>query len=139
MWIMLNDAFFSIVKKDCARDELLVRARRRGDIEKVWPSAVVTEYNRSDYLFRAKIKAKDVVEALDGEVRRITYDNFKNSVQDEDLHDAYMRVWTAMAEVQESPPYGGLLASAFPATHDARGRPYGFIRTKSQRQKRRGK
>jgi hypothetical protein len=31
-WIMLNNAFFSIVKKDCPVDHLLVRARRPGDI-----------------------------------------------------------------------------------------------------------
>lgn len=106
MWLMLSDAFFSIVKKDCARDELLVRARRRGDIEKVWPEAKVTEYDRSDYLFRARIKTKDVVHALIGEVYRVNYDNFKSSVQDDELHRAYMRVWSAMADVQETPPYG---------------------------------
>jgi hypothetical protein len=106
VWIMLSDAFFSIVHKDCARDELLVRARRRGDIEKVWPEAKVTEIDTADYLFRAVIKRADITAALSGEVQRITYGNFKNSVEDGPLHDAYMRVWTAMASVQESPPYG---------------------------------
>lgn len=106
MWIMLSDCFFSIVRKDCARDELLVRARRRGDIEKLWPGAEVTKYDRSDYLFRAKIKIPYVIAALNGEVHRINYDNFKDSVKDDDLHDAYMRVWVAMAEIQETPPYG---------------------------------
>ena len=42
MWIMLSDCFLSIVSKDCGPAELLVRARRAGDIEKVFPNAKVT-------------------------------------------------------------------------------------------------
>ena len=41
MWIMHSDCFLSIVSKDCGPTELLVRARRNGDIEKVFPSAKV--------------------------------------------------------------------------------------------------
>ena len=41
MWIMLSDAFFSIVSKNCGPDELMVRARRKGDIEKAFPGAKV--------------------------------------------------------------------------------------------------
>ena len=55
MWVMLNDCFFSIVSKDCARDELMVRARRPGDIEKVFPNAKVTEYTVSDYQDRKSV------------------------------------------------------------------------------------
>lgn len=106
MWICLNDCFLSIVHKDCGRDELLVRARRRGDIEKVFPEAVVTELDTADYLFRAPIKRHAIITALASEIARITYGNFKNSVEAGPLHDAYMRVWTAMASVQETPPYG---------------------------------
>ena len=113
MWICLNDAFLSIVKKDCARDELLVRARRPGDIEKVFPEAkgrVVTN-TRSDYAYRAVIKAHVVKTALDGEVNRINYSNFKDSVSkdDEALHDAYMAVWMAMSKLQPTAPYSGFL------------------------------
>ena len=36
MWLMMNDCFLSIVAKDCKEDELLVRARRPGDIERVF-------------------------------------------------------------------------------------------------------
>ena len=42
MWIMHSDCFLSIVSKGCGPTELLVRARRNGDIEKVFPSAKVT-------------------------------------------------------------------------------------------------
>lgn len=116
MWIMLNDCFLSIVSKDCRRDELLVRARREGDIEKVFPKATVTRYTKSDYLFRAVVKRTTVEEALAGEVQRILYGNFKSSVRDRPLHDAYLRVWSTMAELQPTKPYSGV----------AREQPVGF-------------
>jgi hypothetical protein len=42
MWIMTNNSYLSIVSKDCGPAELLVRARRAGDIEKLFPDAKVT-------------------------------------------------------------------------------------------------
>lgn len=111
MWIMLNDAFFSIVKKDCARDELLVRARRPGDIEKVFPEAKgrVERSTKSDYAYRAVIKTHVLKTAIDGEINRINYANFKDSVTDDPLHDAYMAVWMAMAKLQPTAPYSGFV------------------------------
>lgn len=106
MWICLNDAFFSIVKKDCPDGSLLVRARRPGDIEKVFGRrAKITRLTDTDYLYRAVIARDDVVRALQNEVERIDYQNFKDSVVDGDLHDAYMRVWSALATVQDPMPY----------------------------------
>lgn len=107
MWICLNDAFFSIVNKDCSRDELMVRARRPGDIEKLFPNAKVTEYTASDYHYRAAVKRQELGEALVAELARVTYSNFKDSVDNRPLHDAYLRVWTAMASLQPKRPYSG--------------------------------
>lgn len=108
MWLMLNDAFLSFVSKDCKPTELLVRARRPGDIEKIFPKAKVTEYDKSDYQFRAVVARTDVETALVGEVKRIVYNNFKNSVRDPHLHHAYHDVWTSMAKLQPKAPYSGL-------------------------------
>lgn len=108
MWLMLSDAFLSIVYKDCARDELMVRARRQGDIEKIFPTARVTRYTKSDYLYRAAVKKSDVEAAMVGEINRITYSNFKNSVADGLLHDAYLRVWGTMSGLQPVRPYSGM-------------------------------
>lgn len=109
MWIMLSDCFFSIVQKDCARDELMVRARRPGDIEKVFPEfkGKVTEFTGSDYHYRMAIKRDRIEKTLVSEVRRITYRNFKDTVREDDLHHAYMDVWAAMARVQPNRPYAG--------------------------------
>lgn len=109
MWIFLNDSFLSIVRKDCPEGHLLVRARRPGDIEKVFGRRIkVDRVTVSDYLFRAVIPRDDVVRALQNEVLRIDYGNFKDSVHDHDLHDSYMRCWSAMADVQDPRPYSDL-------------------------------
>ena len=108
MWLCLNDLFLSFVSKDCAEDELMVRARRPGDIEKLFPDAKVTRYTKSDYLFRAPVKKDAVKAALVAEVDRIVYSNFKASVRDNDLHNAYNRVWSVMAELQPTKPYSGI-------------------------------
>lgn len=106
MWIMLNDAFLSIVKKDCPEDHLLVRARRPGDIEKVFGRLFAVErLTDADYLFRAVIPVDDVMHAMNREIGRINYRNFKDSVRDDDLHRAYNRCWGAVAAVQNPPPY----------------------------------
>lgn len=107
MWIMLNDCFVSIVAKDCARDELMVRARRPGDIKKLFSKAQVTEYTASDYHYRAAVKRTEIAEALVAELGRVTYSNFKDSVDDRPLHDAYLQVWHAMARLQPKRPYSG--------------------------------
>lgn len=100
MWLCLNDAFLSIVSKGCARDELLVRARRKGDIEKIFPGVRVIVSAKTDYRFRAVVLRDQVERAVVGELRRITYENFKNSVDDKPLHDAYLRVWATMETLQ---------------------------------------
>ena len=117
MWLMLNDCFLSIVSKDCARDELLVRARRRGDIEKVFRDAkVIHTPAPADYRFRATVKITEIIKMMEGEIRRITYSNFKNSVDDKDLHDAYLQVWTAMMSVQRGGNrFGNLFDTQKPA------------------------
>lgn len=109
MWLFLNDCFLSIVHKDCARDELLVRARREGDIEKLFPKAKVDRVTHADYLFRSVLKREEVERAMVEETRRITYGNFKDSVAERPLHDAYLRVWTTMASLQDPRPYSGTM------------------------------
>lgn len=104
MWIMLHDAFFSIVSKDCAPHQLMVRARRRRDIPKVFPNARVTESKASDYQFRAVVTREAITAAMAAEIERINYPNFKDVVRDQALHDAYLRVWTAMAQIQPGRP-----------------------------------
>ena len=80
MWIMTNNSYLSIVSKDCGPAELLVRARRAGDIEKVFPNAKVTRQTDSDYLYRAILPRDVVKQALAVMIDLIDYPNFKDSV-----------------------------------------------------------
>jgi hypothetical protein len=107
MWIMFSDCFLSIVSKDCQQDQLLVRARREGDIERVFPEANVKKDTKTDYLYRAVIPRMEIALAIAERIDDIDYPNFKDSVEVKDLHRAYMQVWFAMVELQPLPPYSG--------------------------------
>lgn len=103
MWIFLNNAFLSIVRKDCGPDELLVRARRRVDIVRVFPKAKVIATPRGDYRFRAIVPGPAITVALARAVRAIDYPNFKDSVRDRRLHQVCLRVWQASLGLEASP------------------------------------
>ncbi len=103
MWIFLNDAMFSLVEDRKDKMKLVCRARIKGDIERVFPGADVKETTDSDYRFRAWLDRDMVATQIAQEVKRINYDNFKNSIPKEDKkrHDAYLGVWAVMNRLQE--------------------------------------
>jgi hypothetical protein len=101
---MMNNSYLSIVSKDCGPAELLVRARRAGDIERLFPDAKVTRNTNTDYLYRAVLTRDAVKQALAAMIDHIDYPNFKDSVEDSSLHAAYVSVWCAMAGLQHPPP-----------------------------------
>jgi hypothetical protein len=102
MWIFLNDAFISIVadQAEPKGDRLLVRARRSGDIQRVFPDAEVFQIAGSDYAHRAWIPRRQVAEMLAARVEAIDYPNFKNRIKDTEYHDAAMEVWGIMHAYQ---------------------------------------
>lgn len=106
MWFFLTDAMLSIVDKDCAPDELLVRARRQEDISRVFPTAQIQVGGGTDYPFRACINRDEVARRVAEAVRDIHYPNFKSAVAEGDRHDAYLRVWAEMAGFQDQPNRG---------------------------------
>lgn len=109
MWICLSNAFLSIVepKEGSAEDLLLVRARRAGDIQNVFPTAKVRRTPSRDYLFRALIPREEVARVVAARVTAINYPNFKASVRSKPLHDAFMRIWSIMSGLQPTAPYSG--------------------------------
>jgi len=113
MWLSFNKCFLSIVHKDCKPDELLVRARRKGDIEKIFPAAIGKRTQGTDYAFRAVVKREVVAQALRDQVMNLNYTNFKDSVLDDELHLAYSSVWSIMARLQEGDPYGNTRKTSF--------------------------
>lgn len=106
MWVCFNDSFLSIVDKSSVAGCLMVRARRAGDIEKVFPGAEVRSSRGTDYLFRADILRGEVAARVAERLMEIDYPNFKGSTKDKPLHDAYMGVWSAVGRLQPGGPYG---------------------------------
>lgn len=104
MWICLSNAFLSIVDASNEPGTLLVRARRQGDIEAVFPDAKVVQSPGRDYLYRAGVKREAVAAALAEQVMKLAYPNFKSSVADPRLHAAYSSTWSIMSQLQEYAP-----------------------------------
>jgi hypothetical protein len=84
---------------------LLVRARREGDIEQVFPGAQVEQTVGRDYMYRTVQPRDRVALQLAEQVRGIDYGNFKASVKDPELHRAYMGIWQTMADLQPISPF----------------------------------
>ena len=103
MWVFLNNSFLSIVENRNNKDELLVRSRIKGDIEKVFPDSDVFEMENSDYKYRSYIKKTNVSNKLKNIVEGITYDNFKNSIPSDQSkrHNSYLNVWTELRKLQK--------------------------------------
>jgi hypothetical protein len=104
MWICLSNAFLSIVDASNEPGTLLVRARRQGDIEAVFPDAKVVQSPGRYYLYRAGVKREAVAAALAEQVMKLAYPNFKSSVADPRLHAAYSSTWSIMSQLQEYAP-----------------------------------
>lgn len=103
MWVFLSNAFLSIVEHKDDPALLVVRARARTDLARVFPAHAgrVAHTPGGDYAFRASVPREEVAAALHAEVRRIGYTNFKDSVKEADRKAACLRVWNTMADFQE--------------------------------------
>lgn len=108
MWVFLNTAFLSIIDPDGAYDgskgpvsnKLLVRGRFKGDIERVFPRAKVTETPARDYRYRALVSRETVAQAMYRAVMNNGAKNFKGSVKEKWRHDAYQGCWGVMEAEQ---------------------------------------
>ena len=103
MWLFTSNSFVSIVGDDKHphKGDLLVRARFEGDIEELFPQAKVFAKTPSDYKYRAWVSRAEVEIAVANYIDNIDYDNFKNSVADDNRHDDYVGVWQVMYQSQK--------------------------------------
>jgi hypothetical protein len=140
MWIALNDGFISIVTADRKRlpkaekkllkgkgRPLCVRARKAEHLARLFPGKKLYEFRNRDYPARVFIGADELAPLIAERVLAIDYDNFKSSVRDRPLHDAYMGVWGVMHSYQhgryDPKPYYGPQQSSF--AYDRGGGPWG--------------
>ena len=100
MWIMGSDHFVSIVRLDNS-EQLLIRARRPGDIERFFGTGRhVWIDRRADYRFRNTASVAETSDAVSSNLAGCRYRNFKDSVKSPRLHDAYLDVWHTMYALQ---------------------------------------
>ena len=93
MWACFNNAFVSAVQDKNKKDGLVIRARRRDHLEKLFPEDKVIVNGGTDYKYRVYVSKEKYAELVKNAILGIDYGNFKNSVRDDDLHDLYNGFW----------------------------------------------
>lgn len=105
MWLSLNNAFLSIVKDADREGHLLVRARVRKHLQRVFPGAPILTLKDRDYRFRVSVPREMVARMLVEKVEDLEYTNFKDSVKDEDLSRMYHLWWSDHRRLQDRDPF----------------------------------
>lgn len=105
MWIFTPTAFVSIVAHRNKPGVLLVRARLKGDLERLFPGCKVQTTPNADYRFRAEIARGRVAELVREQLTVLDYDNVKNAIPERPpvhqlRHRAMNRVWGVMNDAQ---------------------------------------
>lgn len=107
MWLFCKSGFFSAVAHETKPDTIHLRARFKGDLERLFKAhglrARVIYTPNNDYAYRANVRKQDWAEIVACEAADIDYTNFKNAVHDGTARDgAYMGAWCAMRDGQNS-------------------------------------
>jgi hypothetical protein len=111
MWLYTKLGFFSIVHKPpCKKDELLVRARCREDLEALSKKlsqnsnfdGTIIESEDSDYSYRMVVPRSILATFMAGLMETLDYRNFKATIpyNDQARHEAYFKCWEVMNEWQ---------------------------------------
>lgn len=121
MWVFSKIGFYSAVQKQgCRPDEVEVRSRCRGDLERL-NRAVKGDYKiisneGTDYPYRIRLSKSVWAEFCYDQAVDIDYNNFKNTIDDSAFetkaqqnrrHYAYMGVWKAMLALEDTLPKKG--------------------------------
>lgn len=100
MWVMTNFGAFSIVQHNEQPQVLVVRARVKAHLtalrDRHLPDLVIYHTPENDYHWRAFCLRNAVADFLSTATYELDYPNFKNSVKDDRLHDAYTSVWQVL-------------------------------------------
>lgn len=109
MWIFTGFGYYSVIQHRDDKDLLLVRARIKGDLEKLKQylpnlGEIVETKQHADYPYRALAWRVEFAEALkQAALESIDYTNFKSGIsrkQGSPRHDLYMRVWSVMKDAE---------------------------------------
>ena len=97
MWIHTNYGFFSVVKNHSKHSslEFVIRARVREHLEDTHIFNEIVELEPCDYQYRMYVTKSQLVDWLLSVVDNIDYDNFKDSIKDQQLKEFCSNVWVA--------------------------------------------
>jgi len=106
MWLFCKNGFFSAVRHNGKPDTILLRARVKGDLERLAKAhgcAFKVEFSpNADYSYRTELPQSEWAKIAEREAGGIDYGNFKNAVHDgTGRDDAYMQVWSVMSALQD--------------------------------------
>ncbi len=107
MWLFVKNGFVSAVEFRGRPNDLIVRARRRGDLSKLFPKREkqIEKTPNADYLYRLVVSKKEFAKVVsDYILRNLTYDNFKGA-QEKDSREWFNflhSVWAEGFELQRS-------------------------------------
>lgn len=95
MWICFNTGFISVVEDKRSINELVVRARRKDILEKLFPNNEIVQLDPkiADYKYRIYCSKLEMANIIADNISNIDYSNFKNSVNDYDTHELYADMW----------------------------------------------
>ena len=93
MWICCNDAFVSAVEDKNDSSRLLVRGRNKKHLEAMFPGYEIFTNQGTDYKHRVSCSKEAFAEIVSNRILDINYGNFKDSVEDNKLHDLYADFW----------------------------------------------
>lgn len=112
MWIFTKCGFFSAVRHNSDKTLMHVRARFKGDLERLMKFAYshkdlkpiisptrprISATPNADYAYRMDLPVEDFAAILAAVAIDVNYTNFKSAVHDGTERDAtYMRVWSTM-------------------------------------------
>lgn len=112
MWLVTTQGFYSAVAHRSHPDFVIVRVRRREDLEALRhqiPEIEPSEDRTADYRHRALVSRAEWVVAVAQLASAIDYDNFKGAVADRQgaaRARVYGRVWSDLLELQTEEPAG---------------------------------
>lgn len=101
MWIAMNDAFVSAVEDRNDPTRLVVRARNPEHLRRLFPSHDVVTTPSADYIARVFVSRDEFARLVADRIGKISYDNFKMSVDDQNLHGLYERMWSLHRSYQQ--------------------------------------
>jgi hypothetical protein len=106
MWLFTTIGFLSVVRDADDPEQLIVRARTRGDLEAFCAATgapAPVETPGRDYRWRTRVSPATFATHLARQAEQIDYPNFKDAVASRQGHDRahrYHDVWRVMYDLQ---------------------------------------